>query len=50
MNQPPAFCAIPLLETKGSATIDHQMTKQIGNAGFSGIGKPAPVPACKNWQ
>jgi hypothetical protein len=49
MNQAPVLCAIPLLETKGSATMD-QMTKPIGNAGFSGIGKPAPVPACKNWQ
>jgi hypothetical protein len=49
MNQPPVFCAVPLLEAKESASID-PMAKPTGKTSFDQIGKASPVPVCKNWR
>jgi hypothetical protein len=49
MNQAPVFCAVPLLEANGSASID-PMAKPTGKTSFDQIGKASPVPVCKNWQ
>jgi hypothetical protein len=47
LSRTPAFCAIPLLEAKAPAATD-SMLKVAGQATFDRIGKPYPIPACKN--
>jgi hypothetical protein len=49
VNKGAVFCAIPLLEAKVPETTD-PMAKPAGKTNFDQIGKPYPIPACKNWQ